>query len=126
MKTTARWLLTLFLIAAGCNHFLQPDLHIAMIPAMLPAPRTLVLVSGIAQVVGGLGLVFRSTRRVAAWGVVVLLIVLLPANVNMALHHLPYGNHQVPAWILWARVPLQAVFVAWAWWFTRPDDTPPG
>jgi uncharacterized membrane protein len=120
IQTVLRWVLTVFMVAAGVNHFLAPATYAAMIPAAFPAHRALVYVSGVAEVLGGLGLILPATRRLAAWGLVLLFLAIFPANLNMALHQLPLGDRAVPAWALWARLPLQAVLIAWAWWFTRP------
>jgi uncharacterized membrane protein len=120
VKTALRWLLTVFMVAAGVNHFVVPDAYAATIPDALPAHLALVYVSGVAEIAGGLGLIHPATRRVAAWGLVALLIAVFPANVNMAVNHLPLGGRDVPAWTLWARLPAQALLVAWAWWYTRP------
>jgi uncharacterized membrane protein len=126
IKTTLRWVLAMFMTAAGVNHFLAPAPYAAMIPASFPSHLALVYVSGVAEVLGGLGLmlIVPATRRMAAWGLVALYVAIFPANVNMALHHLPLGDRPVPAWALWARLPLQAVLVAWAWWYTRPASRP--
>ena len=121
MKAALRWLLTALMVAAGANHFVSPDPYVAMMPAALPAHLALVYVSGVAEIAGGLGLIPAATRRAAAWGLIVLFAAVFPANVNMAIHHLPLGGHAVPAWTLWARLPLQAVLVAWAWWYARAD-----
>lgn len=121
IKPILRWVLTVFMVAAGLNHFLVPETYIAMMPDALPAHRALVYVSGIAEIAGGLGLILPATRRLAAWGLIALLIAVFPANLNMALNELPLGGSAVPAWALWARLPLQLVLIAWAWWFTRVD-----
>jgi uncharacterized membrane protein len=118
-KTVLRWLLTVFMTAAGVNHFLAPAQYAAMIPGIFPAHLALVHVSGVAEVLGGLGLILPSTRRLAAWGLVALFVAVFPANINMAVHHLPLGGRPVPTWALWLRLPLQVVLVAWAWWYTR-------
>jgi uncharacterized membrane protein len=122
-RSALRWALTLFLLAAGANHFVTAEAHIAMVPPVFPAPLVLVYVSGALQILGALLLIPAATRRAAAWGVIVLLVLLFPANVHMAVNHLPFGTRQLPDWILWARLPLQAVFIAWAWWFTHPDES---
>jgi uncharacterized membrane protein len=119
-KTVLRWVLTVFMTVAGVNHFVSPSAYAAIMPAALPAHLALVYISGVAEILGGLGLILPATRRLAAWGLVALLIAIFPANVNMAVNHLPLGDAPAPAWLLWARLPLQAVLVAWAWWFTRP------
>ncbi len=61
------------------------------------------------------------TRRLAAWGIIALLIAVFPANVNMAVDRLPLGRRRLPDWALFARLPLQALVVAWAFWYTRAD-----
>ena len=121
-RTVSRWLLTLFMVAAGANHFVSPDAYVAMMPAMLPAPLTLVHVSGVAEILGGLGLILGATRRLAAWGLIALFIAVFPANLNMAIHHLPLGTYQVPSWALWARLPVQVLLIWWAASFTRRED----
>ena len=119
IKTVLRWLLTIFMVAAGANHFIVPATYVGMMPAQLPAPLALVYVSGVAEVLGGLGLILPATRRLAAWALVALYVAVFPAHLNMAINHLPLGKRELPSWALWARLPLQAVLVAWAWWFTR-------
>jgi uncharacterized membrane protein len=121
VKVALRWLLAALMVAGGANHFVSPEPYVAMMPAALPAHLALVYVSGVAEIAGGLGLFVPATRRAAAWGLVLLLIAVFPANVNMAVNHLPLGGRALPAWALWARLPLQAVLIAWAWWYTRRD-----
>lgn len=123
MKTLARWLLTVFMVVAGFNHFIAPDAYVAIMPKALPAHLLLVYVSGVAEILGGLGLILPATRRLAAWGLVLLLVAVFPANINMAVNNLPLGDHHLPTWALWMRLPLQVVFIAWAWWFTRPEPS---
>jgi len=120
-KQLALWALAVFMVAAGLNHFRVPATYEAMVPSSLPRPDLLVVVSGIAEIAGGLGLLHPRTRRLAAWGLIALLLAVFPANINMAVNHLPLGGDPVPQWALWARLPLQAALVAWAWWMTRPD-----
>jgi uncharacterized membrane protein len=121
VKPALRWLLTVFMVAAGVNHFISPDAYVAMVPSVLPAPRALVYVSGIAEIAGGLGLILPATRRLAAWGLIALFVAVFPANINMAVNDLPLGSRAVPAWALWGRLPLQLVLIAWAFWYTRRD-----
>lgn len=120
-RTISRWVLTVFMVAAGINHFASPAPYVGMVPAQLPAPLALVYVSGVAEILGGLGLILPATRRLAAWGLIALLIAVFPANLNMAMNHLPLGARHVPAWALWARLPLQLVFIWWASLFARRD-----
>ncbi|CAN5870488.1 DoxX family protein [soil metagenome] len=121
MKPVLRWLLTIVMVAAGVNHFIHPPPYLGMMPAELPQGwhLPLVYISGVFEILGGLGLLLPATRRAAAWGLIALLVAVFPANLNMALNHLPLGDSLVPQWALWARLPLQVVLIVWAWWFTR-------
>jgi len=117
MKTALRYLLSALVIAAGILHFARPEKFVAIVPDWLPAHRALVAVSGFFEILGGVGLLVRRVRKAAAWGLVALFVAVFPANVNMAVNRIMVDN----LWILWGRLPFQAVLVAWAWWFTRPD-----
>jgi uncharacterized membrane protein len=121
MRIALRWLLTVLMVAIGMLHFVAPAGFVSIVPRALPAPHALVYISGAAEIAGGLGLALPSTRRLAAWGLVALYIAVFPANVNMAINHLPLGDQPVPTWALWARLPLQFALIYWAWRYTRPD-----
>jgi len=114
-QTAARWLLAVFMIIAGVNHFLAPEVYLGMMPSWLPAKEAANLISGAAEIMGGAGLLFTAPRRAAAWGLIALLIAVFPANVQVALQgNLP--GLGAPPWVLWLRLPFQAVFIAWVWW----------
>jgi uncharacterized membrane protein len=120
-KRVARWAMVTFMVASGIGHFAITDAYVAMVPASFPAPRLLVWLSGVAELAGGIGLVlpWLSLRRAAAIGIIALLLAIFPANINMAVNHIsPPGMHISPT-ALWARLPLQALFIAWAWWLAR-------
>jgi len=108
-SSVPRILLAALFVAAGVLHFVVPSMYEAMIPPGYPTPRGLVLVSGLAEIAGGLGLLAssRTLRRWAGWGLVVLLAAVYPANIHMALTmEAPYG-------LLWARLALQGALIAW-------------
>jgi uncharacterized membrane protein len=125
LKAGLRWLLAIFLIGAGANHFLSPAPYVAMMPAALPWHLPLVYLSGVAEMLCGAGLLVPATRRLAAWATIALLVAVFPANINMAVNRLPLGDTVVPTWALWARLPLQGLLLAWAWWYTRPPGAAP-
>ncbi|MEI8259658.1 MAG: DoxX family membrane protein [Deltaproteobacteria bacterium] len=121
MKTALRMILAVAMMAIGVLHLVDPGPFVGIVPAALPAPVVLVYVSGIFEIAGGLGLLLARTRRAAAWGLVALYVAVFPANINMAVNHLRLGSTPVSPALAWGRLPLQIVFIAWAWWFTRPD-----
>lgn len=122
VKTALRYLLAIGMVSIGILHFANPEPFIRIVPAFLPAPRALVLVSGFFEILGGVGLLVPRAQRTAAWGLVALYVAVFPANVNMAIHHISLSpDHPIPTAALWGRLPLQIVLIAWAWWFTRRD-----
>lgn len=117
LRPVARVLLALFFIGAGANHFINPEIYRAMMPPWLPFPPGIHLVAGAAEVLGGLGLLVPAARRWAAWGLIALLIAVFPANLHVALSGEMTGL-DAPAWVLWARLPLQVGFIAAVCWVT--------
>jgi uncharacterized membrane protein len=113
-----KWLFGILFALAGANHFVHTDFYVSIMPAYLPWHTALVYVSGVFEVGLGLLLLIRRVERVAAWGMIALIIAVTPANVQMAIHPELYPDY-TPA-VLWARLPLQGVLIAWAFWFTRP------
>lgn len=104
-------------VVAGVGHFLATRTYERIMPDYLPAHHELVLLSGAAEIAGGIGLMVPETRRVAAWGIVVLLVCVMPANVWMAQH--PERFPGIPLWAMWLRLPLQVPLIWWAWQYTR-------
>lgn len=120
-RAIARVAMSVAMIGVGALHFVSPDPFVKMIPASFPAHLALVYVSGLAEIAGGVGLLIPRLRRAASWGLIALYVAVFPANVNMALHGIPLGDYHAPPFVLWARLPFQLVFIAWAFWVGRPD-----
>jgi uncharacterized membrane protein len=110
-------LLSVVFIAAGTLHFLRPQTYEQIMPGYLPAHHELVLVSGAAEIAGGLGVAFAQTRRASGIWLIALLIAVFPANVNMAVNS-EHFRSIAPA-LLWARLPLQGLLIWWAYRATR-------
>jgi uncharacterized membrane protein len=104
-------------VVAGIGHFVVTRTYMRIMPDYLPAHRELVLISGIAEIAGGLGLFFPQTRVAAAWGLVILLVAVMPANIWMAQHPERFSN--IPMWAIWLRLPLQLPLIWWAWLYTK-------
>ena len=118
LKTLSRYLLSLFFIAAGLNHFWNTPFYVAMMPPWLPAPLALVYLSGVAEIGLGALLLFSRWQVLAGWGLIALSVAVFPANVHMALNSELFTQFSPSG--LWLRLPLQAVVIAWAYWYTRP------
>jgi uncharacterized membrane protein len=106
------YLLVALFVGAGLLHFWHPAPYLRIMPPALPAPRLLVLLSGAAEVAGGLGLLLPATRRAAAWGLLALLVAVFPANIYMLQIH---EQLPIPTWVAWARLPLQPLLMWWVW-----------
>ena len=122
-----RYLLAAGMVAIGVLHFVTPEPFMRIVPPSFGDARFLVLLSGVFEVLGGLGLVIPATRRFAAWGLVALFIAVFPANVYMATEGIQIDpSRPMPEWGAWLRLPFQAVFIGWAVLIatTRPDGAP--
>jgi uncharacterized membrane protein len=112
-----------FFILNGILHFVIPRAYESIVPDYLPAKRGLVYASGVAEIAGGAGLLGARTRRLASWWSIATLAAVFPANVHMALHPERYPRIPGGRNALLARLPLQALFVAWAWAAGRDRET---
>lgn len=113
------WLLATLFVVSGVLHFLHPAPYIRIVPPFLPAAPLLVLVSGAAEVVGGVGLLFAGTRRVAGIALIILLLAVWPANLQMLLNARAAGASPASEVVLWLRLPLQLLLIVWVWRATR-------
>lgn len=111
--------LAAFFSFAGIMHFVIPRSYEATMPPYLPYHREAVIVSGIAELAGGLAVIPPATRRpFARWWLIALLIAVFPANVHMAVNPGQVRGldlERIPRWALWARLPLQALMILWVW-----------
>jgi uncharacterized membrane protein len=104
-----------FFVLAGVMHFLRPRWYMRIMPPWVPRHRELVYASGVAEIAGGLATMHPATRRAGSAISIATLLAVFPANAQMALN--AEGFDDVPGGeaTLWARLPLQAVFIAWAY-----------
>ena len=122
IKTVSLYVMAAFYAFAGLNHFRAPEFYLPIMPPWLPWHEELVFLSGVAELIIGIGLLIPRTRVLAAWGAIALLVAVYPANIQMAIADVPVGDPPQSAGVLrWVRLPLQFVLMAWAWWHTRPD-----
>ena len=123
VKRILLYVMAAFYIAAGVNHFLSPDFYVAIMPPYLPWHLELVYLSGVAEIVCGVGLLIPRTRVLAAWATIALLVAIYPANIHVALNDIPLGGRSEGLGIWnWLRLPFQFVLIAWAWWYTREPE----
>ena len=116
-NSTSILLQSLFYVMSGVSHFWHPNFYLQIMPDHYSHPDTLVRISGAAEILGGIGLSIPATRRVAALGIIVLLVVFLDVHQFMLSHAERFP--QLPKWMLWARLPVQAILIAWAWRYAQ-------
>jgi uncharacterized membrane protein len=124
-KRRLLWVMAGAYVFAGFNHLINPAFYVAIIPPDLPNPEWINVISGLAEIVLGVFLLEPRVRVFAAWGIIALLVAVFPANLYVATQNigLPGGEPGTGNGLVnWIRLPFQAVFVAWAWWYTRPDS----
>jgi len=114
----SRLLLGVSFIGAGLSHFWKPRFYEAIVPPSLQSRKhEVVVVSGIAEIVGGAAVLARPTRRLGGLWLIAVLIAVFPANLYMARE--PETFDRYPRWTLYARLPFQPLMVLWAWRATR-------
>lgn len=118
LKFITRYVFAALFVLAGLNHFLNAAFYLKIMPPYLPQPLSLVYLSGLCEMALGFTLFFSNYARLAAWGLILLLIAVFPANLHMALHPELFPEYSHLALLI--RLPLQGVLIAWAFWYTRP------
>jgi uncharacterized membrane protein len=112
-----------FYVAAGTWHFIKPGFYLKIMPPYIPWHVQMVLISGFFEILGGLGLLIPPTRRLAAWGLVALLIAVFPANIFMATNPVESGATSIAPALRWGRLPLQLLLAWWLLWCTHSRST---
>ncbi|MBE8723750.1 DoxX family protein [Flavobacterium hungaricum] len=110
------YLMALLYIIAGINHFRKPGMYIRIIPPLFKNPKLINILSGAAEIILGVLLTFSFISRIAAWGIIALLIAVFPANFYMLQEK--KASFGLPKWILFVRLPLQFVLIYWAYQYT--------
>ena len=116
-KLISIYLMALFYISIRIKHFINVDWFMKIMPPYLPYHKALVYLSGVFEIIFGIMLVFEKTRFLAAWGLILLLISVFPANIYLAQTNGAAMNIS-PA-LAWGRLPFQAVFIALAYWHSK-------
>jgi uncharacterized membrane protein len=119
LKTVLTYLMAAFMVYGGVNHFLTPVMYEPFIPDFLPT-ELVNYGSGLLEIILGIGLLIPKFRYQAATGVFILMLIFLPLHVMDVFSEQPaIGNHDVAL----IRLPVQFLFIAWAWWISKPSNT---
>ncbi len=110
----------LWFFLGGIAHFVATEAEMRIVPAWIAWPRAAVLATGVLELMGAIGILWRPTRRSAGWGLALLTLAVTPANVVMLQNAADFPA--VPYWLLVARLPLQVVLLALIVWCTAPPQ----
>lgn len=119
LSRMGRWAFAGLFLVSGMLHFARPGPFVRIIPPLFPRPKDLVLMSGAAEILGGIGLLVPRTRRPAAYGLALLLIAVFPANIYMAVAHVPFPGLLGNRWLQWFRLPLQLPLIWLALYYAK-------
>ncbi|WP_299311440.1 hypothetical protein [uncultured Aquimarina sp.] len=121
IKRILLYLLSAFFLIAGLNHFIHPEFYFPLIPKYLVYPECINYISGIAEVLLSVGLLFATTRKIAAYLIIILLIAFIPSHIYfITLGSCVEDGLCVPEWIAWCRLILiHPLFIWWAWWVRK-------
>ncbi len=120
LKLILKWVFGIAFIFAGANHFINPDFYLNIMPPYLPWHLFFVFLSGVFEIILGIMLLIPKTQKLAAWGLILLLIAVFPANMYMAMN--PSKFSDLNPVLLYLRLLIQLLLIAWAYWFTREEN----
>jgi uncharacterized membrane protein len=123
-RRISHWLFALLLVTAAAAHFLRPEPFVLIVPPLVPWPLGAVYLSGAAEFALGAALLIPRTSRLAALGVVFLLLAVFPANVYHWLGDVRVNGTAAPGWYHAIRLPLQGLLIGWAYWLFRTSSEP--
>ncbi len=121
-KSISKTVLAIFMMAAGTMHFANPGFFLKIMPPYLPLHEELVFLSGVLEFLLGILLLFPQCSRLAAWGIIALLIAVFPVNLYLYQHQEILPASPITHLL---RLPLQGVFILWAYWHTRTAEKKP-
>lgn len=108
-------------IFTGISHFVAPDTFMKLMPPFIPEPFLMIYTSGFFEISGGIGLIFAKTKRLASYGLILLLLAIFPANIYVAWENVQLGGFMNFSFYQWLRLPLQLVLIGWVWWTAREN-----
>ena len=118
-KDIARLTLALMFVLAGILHFTITEKFILIVPPFIPFPEVMVYLSGFFEILGAIGLLVPQYSRQAAFGLILLLVAVFPANIYMAVENVQLGGILNNPILQWVRIPFQGVLIWWVLWCTE-------
>jgi uncharacterized membrane protein len=116
-KKISLFIMAFFYVVAGVNHFINPNFYKKIMPPWLHWHYFIIYFTGVCEIVFGLLLIPKQTRKASAWCIIALLVAVFPANIQMMLNF--WHQHSLYLWLAILRLPLQLLLIGWAYLFAR-------
>ena len=110
-------------IIVGCKHLINPEFFTAIVPPFLIYKKEIVLISGVIEIVLGLSLLFKKTRKTGSWGIILLLISIFPANIYLYISEIPRQELNISKTQALIRMPFQIPLIILAYWHAQKSET---
>lgn len=123
LRPALRILLAILFIVAGVLHFVIPEFYLKIMPPFLPFHLALVYISGFFEMLGGIGVLVSRVRTLAGYGLILLLILVFPANIYMLTNNVEREGWTLFSFLLVLRLPLQLIFIWLVRWCTKENQT---
>jgi uncharacterized membrane protein len=117
--SSMRWGMAAALVFFGVDHLLTPDRYLPMIPSVLPYPAGIVLLTGLCEVAGAIGLLVPWTRRLAGIMLAIYFVCVFPANIKNAIDGVVVDGLPTASWYYWVRLLFQPIAI---WWALRASE----
>ena len=111
--------MSLLYIIVGIKHFTNPDFFVAIVPPIINWKEEVVLISGFIEILLGILLLFNQTRKLAAWGIILLLIAVLPANIYLYISEIPREILSISKSQAFFRIPFQIPLIIISYWHSK-------
>ncbi|KPF72822.1 hypothetical protein IP69_02925 [Bosea sp. AAP35] len=124
LRRGMRWLMAAFYLAAGMLHLIRPESFLPIVPGWVPAPREIILLTGIAEIAGAIGLLIPRLRKAAGIGLALYAFAVFPANIKHAFEGVVLTALPSSWWYHGPRLAAQPVVIWWALYVGGVTDWP--
>ena len=119
LKKITIYIMSLLYIVIGIKHFLEPDFFIAIVPPALIYKKSIVLISGLIEIIMGFLLLFQKTRKIGAWVIICVLILVFPANIYLYISEVPREIIGISKSQALLRIPFQIPLILLSYWHSK-------
>ena len=109
-------------VIIGVKHFIDPDFFMAIMPPFIPLHKECVFISGFFEILFGIFMLFNKTRSIGAWGIIILLISVFPANIYLYTSELAQETLNISKLQALIRMPFQIPLIIIAYWHSMHND----